>query len=188
MEDKQTSNPEDVKTGGQEFKVSKEDFEKLQELEKNKSIALKQEREEAEKLKLELEEHRKFKAELEEKEKLKKGKYEEVIAEKDKELSELREKAKAWDAFQEEQKNKTASELNELLAKTPAELLEENKFILDDLNDDKKILFLKKLSENKKPAFDNNVNGGDKAWASNEYYKAKEKWDIAWMLKYAHLK
>jgi hypothetical protein len=60
------STEEVVKT--EEFKVTKEDFEKLQELERNKTIALSKEREESQKSKLELEELRKFKQELEDKE------------------------------------------------------------------------------------------------------------------------
>ena len=50
-EELNTSTPEDVKQEGEKFEVNAEEFAKLQELEKNKSIALKKEREESQTMK-----------------------------------------------------------------------------------------------------------------------------------------
>lgn len=185
MSEQEKSTEEVVKTEW-EFKISKEDFEKLQEIERNKTIALKKEREESEKSKAELEELRKFKQDLEEKEAKKKWQYEELLSKKDEELKSLSEKAKLYDQLMEEQTNKIKTELEWLMSSIPSDILEEHNIFLEDLSDEKKIAYLKKISEVKKEAFDNKTEWWDtKVNTLSEYEQAKAKGDIKWMLKYA---
>lgn len=167
-----------------EFKVSKEDFEKLQELEANKSIALKKEREERATEKAELEEFRKARSESLEKDKLKKWKFEEVISEKDSQIAELSEKAWLYDKYITEKAETLTKELAELTNAIAPELLEENQFILDDLTDEKKVKFLRKLSEKKDNNFDNKSNDWERQSWKTDYEEAKAKWDVMWMLKH----
>jgi DNA repair exonuclease SbcCD ATPase subunit len=164
MSEEITSTTEEVKDGSQaeKFEVSKEEYEKLQEIEKNKSIALKREREEAQTLKQRLAEFEAKEKELEEKEKLKKGKYEEVIAEKAKLIEELEAKAKKYDEWLEKQTSETKGKIDELSKLLPKEVIDENSDILSELSDEKKIKLLERLvNQNKKPSFDSEIKGGD---------------------------
>ena len=56
---------------------------------------------------------------------------------------------------------------------------------LEDLSDDKKIAYLKRITEQKPESFNNKVEDGEKISAKTEYEKAKEKGDIKAMLQYA---
>jgi len=166
------------------FEVSKEEFDKLKELERNKTIRLKQEREEKAKTVSELEELRRFKQELDEKEKKKKGQYEEILTEKEELIKTLSEKAKAYDDMIEKQKQKIWEELELLKEKLTPEQLEEHNIFLEDLSDEKKIAYLKRITEQKLESFDNKVEDGERISAKTEYEKAKERGDVRAMLKY----
>lgn len=162
----------------EKFEVSKEQFEKLQEIERNKTIALKKEREESQTLKSELEELRKFKAELAEKEMKKKWQYEELLSEKEKIIAELKEKASKFDEFQTQKQKEIETTLNELLLSIPENIIEENKDFIEELSDEKKIKFLERLKP-KKETFDPQTKDGAKnpnnLW-DIEIEQAKNKW------------
>jgi hypothetical protein len=55
----------------------------------------------------------------------------------------------------EEQTNKIKTELESLMSSVSPDILEEHKLFLEDLSDEKKIMYLKKISEQKKESFDN---------------------------------
>jgi len=153
-----TSDTPDVKT-----EVNPE-LEKLKELERNKSIALKKEREEGQKLKEEMDELRKFKTEIEEKDKKKKGQYEELLKEKQDLIDSMEEKSKQWDSYSEKLKTDSEAKVTDLMSKLSEEVMESNKEFIEDLSSEKQIKFLERLVESsKKPAFDGEANGGDKA-------------------------
>ncbi len=145
----------------EKFEVSKEDYEKLNELNHNKTIALKQERD-AHKLAMEkLSEFEREKKELEEKEMKKKGKYEELLAEKEKLIEELKDKASKFDEYLTEKEKKQETKINELTWKLSEEVLKEYSDIFEDLNTEKKIKFLEKLvNNNKKETFDPELKNG----------------------------
>lgn len=182
MEDKNPNpSPEDVKpTDGsnsdkQTFEVSKEDFEKLQELEKNKSTALKQEREEKKALAEKLAIYEAKEKEADEKEKLKKWKYEEVLSEKEKLIESLTEKANNWDSYLTQKQEQIKNELTELLNNTDEALLKENEEILTDLSDEKKILFLKRIQSLKaKPDFNWEAWNSEKKKGTEDDIKMEE--------------
>lgn len=160
------------------FEVSKEQFEKLQEIERNKTIALKQEREEAQTLKSKLAEYEARERELAEKEMKKKWQYEELLSEKDKLIAELKDKALKFDEFQTNKQKEIETTLNELLSSIPENIIEENKDFIEELSDEKKIKFLERLKP-KKETFDPQT----KEWAKNpnnlwdiEIEQAKNKW------------
>lgn len=182
-EELNTSTPEDVKQEGEKFEVNAEEFAKLQELEKNKSIALKKEREEAQTMKQRLAELEAKEQEALEKERKKKGQYEELLSEKEELIKTLSEKAKAYDELLETKQNEIKTKLEELTAKVPDEVLEENKFILEDLSDEKKVIFLTRLTENKQETFDNTPEAWSKLTIQSEYDKAKKEGNIAKMLE-----
>jgi len=183
-EEVKTSNPEDVKkqeeetkaeTKSDDSKLTKEEFERLQELEKNKSIALKQEREEKKALQEKLAEFEaKEKAEAE-KEAKKKGQYEELLAKKDEEIKTLAEKALAFDKLQEERQKELKTKLDELTGKVGDEVIKDNSDILEELSDEKKIKFLEKmLSTNEAKGFDGEAKKSDDQKV-NDFEVLKEK-------------
>lgn len=182
MSEEITSTPEDVKEE-EKFEVNAEEFAKLQELEKNKSIALKKEREESQSMKQRLAELEAKEQEALEKERKKKWQYEELLTEKEELIKSLTEKATAYDELLLSKQNEIKTKLEELTSKVPAEVLEENSFILEDLSDEKKVIFLTKLTENKKENFDNTPEAGSKITIQSEYDKAKKEGNIAQMLK-----
>ena len=165
-----------------EFKVSKEEYEKLQELEKNKSIALKQEREQMSEIQKKLAEYQEKERQLEEKEKLKKWKYEEVIAEKDKALAEAQEKAKLYEELQEKLTTEKTQQLDWLLEQVPQELKDKYASIADKLDLDDKIAFYKNIMQDiKKEDFSTNPK---KEWAdikADDEDKAKAQGFDAYM-------
>ena len=183
MEENIDSSAEDVKTEETEFKVSKEEYEKLKEIENNKSIALKKEREAMDELKSKLTDFEKKEAELAEKEKMKKGKYEEIIEEQKAKLEELSKKAEAYDEVIKNKETKTKKELEELIESVWSETIEEHNDILSELSDEKKIIYLKKMFE-KKETFDNKTTDWDKIDTQSEYEKAKAAWDVTAMLRF----
>lgn len=153
----------------EKFEVSREEFEKLKEIERNKTIALKQEREEKAKTISELEELRKFKQELEEKEKKKKGQYEELLTEKEELIKTLSEKASKFDEYMTKlQENKT-KEFEEVIKDIPQTLKEKYSKITDKLDLEDKIEFYKNLvNDIKKEDFSNKPN--------NEWGDIKNEW------------
>lgn len=156
------------------------EVERLKELEKNKSIALQQERDEKKALAEKLAQYEKKEKEEQEKEAKKKGQYEELLSAKDKEIQQLSEKASAYDTLMASITEKETNQLNDLMTKIPKETLEQHSFILEDLqSNEKKIKFLETLipkKEENKQDFDN------KSWGKNpwevdrlEFLKEKQK-------------
>ena len=179
-----TSSVEDVKTPET---PETPDYEKLKEVERNKTIALEQERKARKELEEQLSEFKKKELEEAEKEKKKKGQYEELLSEKEKVISELSEKATLWEKFQTEQAERQQKELSELLEKTPKELLEKNQDILEDLKPEKQIKFLQNLVT-QKPWFNPETPEGGKIDWDAEREKAKQSGDIRTMIKLAKTK
>lgn len=173
MENKNPSG-EDVKDTKQEgqqqtppaWNDKDSEVERLKELEKNKSIALQQERDEKKALAEKLAEYQKKEKEEQEKEAKKKGQYEELLSAKDKEIQQLSEKASAYDTLMASITEKETNQLNDLMTKVPKETLEQHSFVLEDLqSNEKKIKFLETLipkTEEKKD-FDN------KWWGKNPW-------------------
>jgi len=159
-----TTSAEDVNTettitdtGTEEFKVSKEEYEKIKELETNKSIALKQEREEKQALKDKLAEFERAEQERLEKKKKEQGKYEELLAEKEAKVAELTEKATAYDVLQAKLTEQKEQELNSLLEKIPTALQEKYQSITSKLDLEDTVLFYKNIMEDyEKKDFDTN--------------------------------
>ena len=148
----------------EKFEVSKEEFEKLKELNNNKTIALKIEREEKAKTLWELEELRKFKQELEEKEKKKKGQYEELLTEKEELIKTLSEKAKQFDEYMTTLQETKTKEFENVIKDIPDNLKEKYSKITDKLVLEDKIEFYKNLATDiKKEDFSNQPwnNGAD---------------------------
>ena len=153
----------------EKFEVSKEEYDKLKEIESNKTIALKQEREANKKAMWRLSELEAKEKELQEKDMKKKGKYEELLKEKQSLIDELTEKANKFDEFQTNRKKETEIKLVDLMGKVPKEILEENMDILEDLSDEKKIKFLWRLVNTyKKDTFNPELNW----WEKNSNNKA----------------
>ena len=172
------SSTEDVKTGWEteKFEVSKEEFEKLKEIERNKTIALKQEREEKAKTLWELEELRKFKQELEEKEKKKKGQYEELLTEKEELIKTLSEKASKFDEYMAKLQDTKTKELEETIKDIPESLKEKYSKITDKLDLEDKIEFYKNLVPDiKTEDFSNNPK--NEGWdIKNEWLEKAKAW------------
>lgn len=184
MEDKTSkTSGEDVKdtTGKGDWTWGSDnstDIEKLKELDKNKTIALKQEREEKQALAEKLAQYEKKEKEEQEKEQKKKWQYEELLSAKDKTIQELSEKATAYDTLMASITEKETNQLNDLMTKVPKETLEKNSFILEDLkSNEKKIKFLETLIpkiEDKKEDFDNKSKGKN-PWEVDRLEVLKEK-------------
>lgn len=176
--DENLSTTEVVKTGWEteKFEVSKEEFEKLKEIERNKTIALKQEREEKAKTLWELEELRKFKQELEEKEKKKKGQYEELLTEKEELIKTLSEKASKFDEYMAKLQDTKTKELEETIKDIPESLKEKYSKITDKLDLEDKIEFYKNLvTDIKKEDFSNNPK--NEGWdIKNEWLEKAKAW------------
>jgi antitoxin component YwqK of YwqJK toxin-antitoxin module len=107
------------------------------------------------------------------------------LIEKEELIKTLSEKAKAYDEMMESKKKQVIDELNSLQDKLTPEQLEEHSMFLEDLSDEKKIIYLKRITEQKPESFDNKVDDGEKISAKTEYEKAKERGDVRAMLKYA---
>lgn len=135
------------------FEVSKEKFEELQQLEKNRAIENKRKSEENSKIAAELKEYKAKEAEALEKDKLKKGKYEEVISEKDEKIKSLQEKADLYDDLISKQSKETAEKLDTLKETIGEDVLSEHNMFLEDLSDDKKIAYLERLAGDKPKDF-----------------------------------
>lgn len=137
----------EVDTWAEEFKITKEQYEKLKEIENNKTIALKQEREEKQSMQSKLAEYEKAEQERIEKKKKEQWKYEELIAEKDTELTQLREKATAYDTLQEKLTLQKENEFNALVETIPTNLQEKYNSITQKLDIEDKIVFYKNIME-----------------------------------------
>jgi hypothetical protein len=85
----------------------------------------------------------------------------------------------------EAKQKQTKDELVSLEWLLTPEQLEEHSIFLEDMSDEKKIIYLKKITSQKPESFDNKVEDWDKISAKTEYEKAKERWDVRAMLKYA---
>jgi BMFP domain-containing protein YqiC len=132
------------------------DVKKLQELERNKTIALEQERKEKKALAEKLAELEKFKADLDEKEKKKKGQYEELITEKDAKIQELQEKASKFDEYMTQLQTKQAEELEALQKEVPETLKEKYSKITEKLDVSDRIDFYRNITADlKKEDFSN---------------------------------
>jgi len=172
----------DVKDDWQEptkkFEVSEEEYNKLKEVEKNKTIALRQEREEAKTMKSELDEFRKLKQEEAEKELKKKGKYEELLTEKEeklltyeKELETLRELKEAIDT-------KTSEKVETLMKSIPNEEIEFINTVLEWKDKQTQVSLLEKFVDKfKKPEFSD--ENADKKWKQID---EGDKTDLDWVL------
>ena len=182
----ETSNEEVKEEETQEsFEVSKEEYAKLQDLERNKAIALKQEREERKAIAQKLAEYEEKERIAREEEMLKEWKYKELIDEKDKLINDLKSKETEFNDYLETQKQKEKDELHELMLKVPAEFIEENKDLLAELSDKWKIKFIKNILKGVwKPSFDSEVWNGDKAPNDKSHLakqEAKWKWFDAFL-------
>lgn len=177
----------EAQTGEEKKDMTPEQIAKALEEKENYKKAMQTEREEKKTLAEKLAMYEAQEKEREEKEKKKKWQYEELLTEKEKTISELTEKASAWDKYQEENTQRVQKELSELLSKTPKELVEENKDLLDDLSDEKKIKFLQRLTVSKKD-FDPTSEKGIKVDVNTEYEKAKKEGNISEMLRLSNLK
>ena len=152
-----------VKETWDKFEVSKEEFDKLQERNKNKSIALQQEREERKKAMERLAELEAKEKEAQEKEMKKKGQYEELLKEKEELIKSLTEKAKAYDEFLTQKQKEINDKIEDYMTKIPKETIEEYADILEDLKDEKKVKFLEKISWTvKKDSFNPQPKDGEK--------------------------
>lgn len=156
-ENAEPATPEVVKTEPttpdgwtEEFKVTKEQYEKLKEIENNKTIALKQEREEKQAMQSKLAEYEKAEQERIEKKKKEQWKFEELLAAKDTELTQLREKATAYDTLQAQLTEQKETELNTLLETIPTNLKEKYESITSKLDIEDKIAFYKNIMEDYK--------------------------------------
>jgi BMFP domain-containing protein YqiC len=164
------------------------DVEKLKEVEANKTIALREEREKRKALESELEELRKFKTDLDEKEKKKKWQYEELLTEKDNLINSLSEKAKKFDDYLIKLQETKTKELEVISKDIPDNLKEKYSKITDKLDLEDKIDFYKNLiTDIKKEDFSNTPKSEwiEQTKANWNYSQAKSKWDILWMLKNA---
>ena len=168
-------------TWNDKFEVSKEEYLKLQELNNNKTIAIKKEREEAQALKQRLSEFEAKEKEQQEKEMKKKWQFEELLKEKETLISQLQEKASKYDEYLIIKQKETQEKLTNLMSEIPEEVIKDNNDILEDLTDEKKIKFLEKLRPTKKEAFNPEVK---KEWKASEdevafnTLKSKiEKWE-----------
>lgn len=171
---KTPSNPEDVKPEEKKSDESKSEYERLQELERNKSIALKQEREEKKALQDKLAEYEAKEKSEAEKEAKKKGQYEQLLAKKDEEIKILSEKAIAFDKFMEEKQKETTAKLDELKAKVGEDVLKDNMDILEDLSPEKQIKYLDKLlAVDTKKSFDPSTKKGNEKVDDFEILKQK---------------
>lgn len=163
----------------EKFEVSKEEFDKLKEIERNKTIALQQEREKQKTIAEKLAEYEKQEQERLEQEKKKKGKYEELLQEKEERLKELEEKANAWEEYQTTRQEEVKNKINKYIEEIPKDTLEEYQDIIWDLNDEKKLKFLEKISWTvKKQTFDWEVKGEKTAPKESdiELEQAKKGW------------
>lgn len=123
-------------------------------VERNKKIALQQEREKRKNAEDELAQYKAREAEAIQKEKIKKGKYEEVIAEKDAELAAYKEKAEKYDAHITKQTELNNAKIEELKGSLDEGILAANQDFLEDMWADKQIRFLESLqSQSKKQDF-----------------------------------
>ena len=127
------------------FEVSESEYNKLKEVEQNKTIALKKEREEAQWMRAKLDEYDKLKKEEDEKDLKKKGKYEELLNERDeklgsyeKELTELRQLKESLDT-------KTWLKIEELKEQIPESERELMDTVLDWKDSQTQVLLLEKF-------------------------------------------
>ena len=154
---------ENQESTSDKFEVSEEQYKKLQELERNKTKALQQEREERKKAMERLSELEAKEKEAQEKEMKKKGKYEELLSEKEELVKTLQEKAEAYDKYMEEKQKQISNKIEDYMSKIPKETIEEYSDILEDLKDEKKVKFLEKISWTvKKDTFDPETKDGEK--------------------------
>lgn len=181
-----TENPSSEDVNTTDVADTSSDIDKLREVERNKTIALKEERDRRQALETELSEYKKKELEETEKEKKKKGQYEELLTEKEKLITELSEKANSWDLFQTQQTERQQTELADLLEKTPKDLIEKNQDILEELSNEKKIKFLSNLTV--KNDFNPESQKGEKIDVNSEYEKAKKDGNISEMLRLSKLK
>ena len=197
MEEKETSDQEEVKTWWDDtskIEVTQEQFDKLQEIERNKTIALKQEREANKSAMARLQELEAKEKEIQEKEMKKKGQYEELLKEKEDLITSLTEKANLYDEYLTQKQKDTETKLNSLMKTIPKEVLEENSYILEDLKEDKKIIFLEKLLNNsKKETFDTETKDGEKNPNNKndlDINEAKWKWfdNFLWAMIKSNIK
>jgi len=197
MEEKETSDQEEVKTWWDDtskIEVTQEQFDKLQEIERNKTIALKQEREANKSAMARLQELEAKEKEVQEKEMKKKGQYEELLKEKEDLITSLTEKANSYDEYLTQKQKDTETKLNSLMKTIPKEVLEENSYILEDLKEDKKIIFLEKLLNNsKKETFDTETKDGEKNPNNKndlDINEAKWKWfdNFLWAMIKSNIK
>lgn len=184
----ENKNGAEVKSEEVKTTYTAEEYSKLKEVESNKTKALEEERNLRKLESEELAKYREAENKRIEDEKKSKGKYLELIESKDKEILSLKEWFDNWNKYLSEKEVSLKSEFEDLSTKINPEVLEKNKFILEDLSLDKKVGFLKNLQELTKPSdFWKNPKAGEKInwWDVNlEYEKARASWDILWMLKY----
>lgn len=196
----ETNPSEDVNTQGEEVEtgtvntetpkepeLTPEEIAKALEERENYKKAMQGEREEKKTMAEKLAKYEAEEKEREEKEKKKKWQYEELLSEKDKTISELTEKATAWETYQTEKAERVQNELSELLKTTPENVMQENQDILDDLSDEKKITFLKRLGAEKKD-FNPESKKGTEIDVNTEYEKAKKEGNLKEMLRLSNLK
>lgn len=153
MEEKvvtETSSAEDVNSPVVESVVeSKENIEdtKAQEVENNKTIALKAEREKRREMESKLAEYESAEAKREEKEKLKKWRYEEVLAEKEAKLAEYESKLNETQSYKEKWTTYMDTQVNDLLNKIPDGKKEFVNEVIDWKDFDAKVRLLKWFSD-----------------------------------------
>jgi len=136
------------------------DVAKLQELERNKTIALENERKEKKALAEKLAELEAFKNDIDEKEKKKKGQYEELLTQKETLIKELQEKANKFDEYLSTLQTKQAEELEGVLKDVPENLKEKYSKIADKLDVADRIEFYKNIvADAKKEDFSQKPNG-----------------------------
>ena len=166
--------------------VDPDSFKKIKELERNKSIALSLERDKNSELINKLKSFEDKELDSIEKDKLKKWKYEEVISELKESNTTLQEKAVMYDELIKDINDKKSSKIQSLKEVIPKELLEENELFLEDMSDDKKILFMERLvQKGKKEDFNNGANDSDDITKVDDLDKAKSEGDVMSILQNA---
>lgn len=130
---------------------SQEDYDKVKTAQENQSKALEVERGKRKADSEELETFRNAENKKAEDSKKKNWKYLELIEEKDWLIKSMKEKSDSWDKYQTDTKDRLTNEVTDLTSKLDPEVLEKNKFILDDLNLEKQAKFLKNLTDTNNP-------------------------------------
>ena len=161
---------------------SQEDYDKVKTAQENQSKALEVERGKRKADSEELEKFRNAENKKAEDSKKKNWKYLELIEEKDWLIKSLQEKSDSWDKYQTDTKERLFSEVSDLTSKLEPEVLEKNKFILEDLTLEKQAKFLKNLTDtNTKDFWKDPKKWGEKQkdWSKEELvikdYEARQK-------------